>query len=43
MSKYITFESACDIVKNLKLMNTNEWRNWQKDQTTFIEINGLDF
>ena len=35
MSKYITFESACDIVKNLKLMNTNEWRNWIKNNKEY--------
>lgn len=35
MSKYITFESACDVVKNLKLMNTNEWRNWIKNNKEY--------
>jgi hypothetical protein len=31
MNKYTTFQEAYDIVKNLKLINTNEWRNWIKN------------
>jgi hypothetical protein len=35
MNKYTTFQEAYDIVKNLKLINTNEWRNWIKNNKEY--------
>ena len=36
MNEYITFESAHEIVKKLKLSNTIEWRNWIRNEIQLL-------
>jgi hypothetical protein len=35
MNRFITFIEACDVVKNLKLKNIDEWRKWVKENKEY--------